>query len=182
MIQQVEFAILDWIQTHLRCNVLDALFPVFTSLANHGEIWIALAVILLFWKRHRQTGLALGAGLLIDMVVCNLTLKPLIGRIRPFAVNTAVELLVKAPHDASFPSAVSFAAAGALWAMGNPLWKPATVVAALMAASRLYLYVHWPTDVLAGVAVGWVCGWLGAMIVKRTARTLEKRKNEKTAG
>ena len=113
MLQTVELAILDWIRGALRSDALDAFFPWFTSLANHGEIWIALAVLLLFWKKTRRAGLSVGAGLLLDYAVCNLTLKPLIGRIRPFAVNAAVELLVAAPTDASFPSghtAVSFAA------------------------------------------------------------------------
>ena len=176
--QQTELAILDWMQTHLRCGALDAFFPWFTSLANHGEVWIALAVLLLFWKKTRQTGLSVGAGLVLDYAVCNLTLKPLIGRIRPFVVNTAVELLVAAPTDASFPSghtAVSFAAAGALYGAGSPLWKPAAVAAALMAVSRLYLYVHWPTDILGGMAVGWLCGLLGAKIVRKAARTLRKQ-------
>lgn len=167
--QQFELAILDWIQLYVRCPVLDRIVPVFTRLNDHGEIWIVLAVVLLLFKKHRQSGLSVGAGLLIDLVVCNLALKPLIGRVRPFLVNTAVELLVEAPSSASFPSghtASSFAAAGALWAMGNPLWKPTVVAAALMAASRMYLYVHWPTDILGGIAVGWLCGVLGARLVR----------------
>ena len=166
--QQTELAILDWMQTHLRCGALDAFFPWFTSLANHGEVWIALAVLLLFWKKTRQTGLSVGAGLVLDYAVCNLTLKPLIGRIRPFVVNTAVELLVAAPTDASFPSghtAVSFAAAGALYGAGSPLWKPAAVAAALMAVSRLYLYVHWPTDILGGALLGWMLGFAARWIL-----------------
>ena len=177
--QTVEFAILDWIQAHLRCELLDAFFPAFTTLANHGEIWILLALCLMLWKSTRKTGLCVAAGLLTDLVVCNLTLKPLIGRIRPFAVNAVVELLVEAPHDASFPSghtAVSFAAVAALKTAGSPLWKPTAVVAALMAFSRLYLYVHWPTDILGGIAVGWLCGWMGVKIVEKTAKTIKNRR------
>ena len=178
MLQSVELNLLDWIQRYLRCGALDAFFPWFTSLANHGEVWIALAVLLLLWRKTRRTGLSVGTGLLLDYAVCNLTLKPLIGRIRPFAVNTAVELLVAAPTDASFPSghtAVSFAAAGALYGAGSPLWKPAAVAAALMAFSRLYLYVHWPTDILGGIVVGWLCGLLGAKIVQKAAKVLRKQ-------
>ena len=177
--QQFELAILDWIQANLRSPFMDRAVALFSSLNNNGEMWILLAIVLILIKKHRQAGLAVGAGLLTDLILCNLTLKPLIGRIRPFVVNAAVELLVEPPASAAFPSghtASSFAAVGALWAMGNPLWKPAAVVAALMAASRLYLYVHWPTDVLAGIAVGWLCGWLGAKLVQYVAEKLKKRK------
>lgn len=177
--QQFELAILDWIQLNLRSPWMDKAVAIFSTMNNNGEMWIVLAIVLVLFRKHRQTGLAVGAGLLTDLVICNWTLKPLIGRIRPFMVNTAVELLVEPPGSAAFPSghtASSFAAVGALWAMGNPLWKPAAVVAALMAASRLYLYVHWPTDVLAGVAVGWFCGWLGAVLVKKASAALAERK------
>ena len=115
----------------------------------------------------------------MNLVITNLTLKPLVGRIRPFAVNTAVELLIAMPGDASFPSghtACSFAAVAALKAAGSPLWKPALLVAVLMGLSRLYLYVHWPTDVLGGMVVGWFAGWIGARLVQLIH---EKRKSFK---
>ena len=179
--QQMELAVLDWIQSCLRSPFMDQIVPAFTRLSNHGEIWIALAVLLMFWKKTRQTGLSVSCGLLLDLAAVNMTLKPLIGRVRPFAVNTAVQLLVEAPHDASFPSghtAVSFAAVGALYASGSKLWKPASVLAALMALSRLYLYVHWPTDIIGGVVVGWLCGWLGAKIVQKAAAAIRNRKKQ----
>lgn len=179
MLQKVELSILDWIQQNLRGEWLDTIMPVFTQFNDNGEIWIAMAVILFLLKKHRQAGLSVGAGLLVDLMVCNWTMKPLIGRVRPFMVNTAVELLVKAPSSASFPSghtASSFAVVGALWAVKHPLWKPAAVVAALMAFSRLYLYVHWPTDILGGIVVGWLCGVLGAKIAAWGKAAFEKRK------
>ena len=156
-LQTLEFSVLDWIQTTLRCPVLDSFFPAFTSLCNHGELWIALSVLLLLMKRHRKAGCCLAVAQITNLVVTNLTLKPLIGRIRPFAVNTAAELLIAMPGDASFPSghtACSFAAAAALKAAGHPLWKPAALVAVLMGLSRLYLYVHWPSDILGGIFLG----------------------------
>ena len=175
--QQFELAILDWIRENLQCPALDAIVPAFSKLNNSGEIWIALAVILFLLKKHRKAGLSVGVGLAMNLVICNLTLKPLIGRVRPFMVNTAVELLVKGPSSGAFPSghtASSFAAVGALWALKHPLWKPAAVVAALMGLSRLYLYVHWPTDVLGGVVVGWLCGALGAKLVQALWKKFKK--------
>ncbi len=168
--QQVELAVLDWIQTHLRCGFLDAVLPVVTRLCDHGEVWIVLAAALLLQRKKRRSGLAISSALVLDLVSCNLILKPLIGRIRPFIVNPAVTLLVDPPRDASFPSghtAASFAAAFALLAMKDPLWKPALVLAFVMAFSRLYLYVHWPSDVLGGVLVGAAAGWGGAWLARR---------------
>ena len=177
--QGIEFAILDWIQAHLRCGFLDAVLPLITRTADHGELWIILALVLLAIRSQRKYGAAVACGLVLDLVSCNLLLKPLVGRIRPFAVNAAVELLVKAPLDASFPSghtAASFAAVFALKAAGSPLWKPALAVAVVIAFSRLYLYVHWPSDVLAGALLGAAVGWAGAKLAEKAGKILEKRK------
>ena len=166
--QSMELAMLDWIQEYLRTPFLDKAVPILTRLNDNGEIWMILAVLLILFKKHRKAGLSVTAGLVLDLVSCNLVLKPMIGRIRPFMVNTAVELLVEAPSSAAFPSghtASSFAAVGALWAGKSPFRKPAAVVAILIALSRLYLYVHWPTDILGGIVVGWVCGYLGAKLI-----------------
>ena len=175
--QTAELAVLDWIQTHLRCGFLDAVLPVISWTCDHGEIWILLAAVLLFWKKHRWTGVSVSFALILDLICCNMILKPRVGRIRPFAVNTAVELLTAPPADASFPSghtAASFAAVFALRASGSPLWKPAAVLASVIAFSRLYLYVHWPTDVLGGILVGAVVGWAGARLGDALRRRRER--------
>ena len=120
---------------------------------------------------------AMSFALILDLICCNIVLKPLVGRIRPFLVNTAVELLTAPPADASFPSghtAASFAAVFALRASGSPLWKPALVLAAGIAFSRLYLYVHWPTDVLGGILVGAAAGWAGARLADALRRRRER--------
>ena len=177
--QAAEFAILDWIQAHLRCGFLDAVLPAISRTANHGELWIILAVILLLIRGQRKYGASVACGLILDLVSCNIILKPLIGRIRPFAVNGLVELLIAAPTDASFPSghtAASFAAVFALKTAGSPLWKPALAVALVIAFSRLYLYVHWPSDVLGGALLGAAVGWAGAKIVEKAENIIAKRK------
>ena len=133
MMQAAELAVLDWLQAHLRCDFLDAVMPWISRICDHGEIWILLAAVLLLLRKHRWTGMSLSFALILDLICCNIVLKPLVGRIRPFLVNTAVELLTAPPADASFPSghtAASFAAVFALRASGSPLWKPALVLAA----------------------------------------------------
>ena len=173
---QTELAALDWIQAHLRCGFLDAVLPWISWTCNHGEIWILLAAILLLLKKQRWTGVSLSFALILDLICCNMIIKPLVGRIRPFAVNTAVELLIAPPADASFPSghtAASFAAVFALWASGSPLWKPAAVLASVIAFSRLYLYVHWPTDILGGILVGAAVGVAGAKLAKTVRKRVE---------
>lgn len=168
--QAVEFAILDWIQAHLRCGLLDILMPAVSFLSNHGEVWIALAAVLLLFPKTRRAGAVVAVALVLDVVCCNMVLKPLFGRVRPCDLNSAVELLVARPLDASFPSghtAASFAAAFALRAAGSRLWLPAALLAAAIAFSRLYLYVHWPSDVLGGAALGIALGYAAEHLMRR---------------
>ena len=172
-----ELAVLDWIQLHLRCAVLDWLLPLVSSWSNHGEVWILLAALLLLLRRQRKYGLAVTLALLLDLAACNLLLKPLIGRVRPFAFRPDLLLLVPPPGDASFPSghtAAAFAMVFALWFSGSPLWRPALALAAVTAFSRLYLYVHWPTDVLGGALLGAAVGWAGAKLAEALLRRLRR--------
>lgn len=138
--------------------------PIITKLGNGGMIWIALAVVLLITRRYRWAGAAMLFALALDAILCNVILKPLVARIRPCDVNTAVQLLIARPTDYSFPSghtAASFAATSALYFGRQKLWKPALVLAVLIAFSRLYLYVHYPTDILAGAMIGVIIGYIG---------------------
>lgn len=176
--QTAELAILNFIQ-QLRCEPLDALMVFVSWTGNHGTIWILLALLLLLLKQQRRHGLSVSCALIFDLVSCNLILKPLISRVRPFIHNTSIELLVFPPLDASFPSghtAASFAVVFALKASGSQLWKPALIWAILMAFSRLYLYVHWPTDVLGGIVLGAAVGWAGARLAQTTELYSKRRK------
>ena len=128
--------------------------------------------------RTRKLGLVVTAALVLEAIPCNLILKPLVARARPFTVNPAVELLITKPTDFSFPSghtSASFAVVSALFFRKERLWIPAGILAALIAFSRLYLYVHYPTDVLAGALVGILAGWIAvkgteAIQVRRHAK------------
>lgn len=167
----IEFAILDWLQT-LHSGVLDKIMIFITTLGNSGAVWIALAAVLLIIPKTRPVGVAVALALILDLITCNLMIKPLVARTRPYEINTAVELLINKPHDYSFPSghsAASFAAASAMFFAGTKprLWVPAVVLGALIAFSRLYLYVHFPTDVLGGIVLGIALGAVSVFIIKK---------------
>lgn len=97
-----DLAILDFIYDNLHCAFLDAVMPVITALGNGGILFIAIAVVMLFFKRTRKTGLMIGCALILGLLVCNLTLKPLVARERPFT-HRAVELLVSRPKGFLVP-------------------------------------------------------------------------------
>ena len=165
----MEIHILDMIQ-NLRTPKGDVVVPLITRLGDAGIIWIILTVLLLIIPKTRKTGVIMMAALLVDVLLCNVFIKNLVARTRPFDVNTAVQLLVAKPRDYSFPSghtAASFASVTALYLAGEKkMWKVALVLAVLIALSRLYLYVHYPTDIIGGVIFGSLSGYLGYKIVE----------------
>lgn len=160
----IEFKILDSIQG-IRTPVGDTAMCLITKLGDAGMVWIILTVILLLIPKTRRTGIVMMAALCIDLVLCNGILKNLFARVRPCDVNTQIQLLIARPDDFSFPSghtAASFAAVAALYFSGERrLWRPALALACLIAFSRLYLYVHYPTDILGGIFVGIAAGYIG---------------------
>lgn len=119
------------------------------------------------------------AALLVDLLLCNVLIKNLVARTRPFDVNTTVKLLIEKPHDYSFPSghtAASFACVAALYLAGEKkMWKAALVAAIMIALSRMYLYVHYPTDIIGGVVFGMLSGYLGYKIVEAIQKRREKK-------
>lgn len=171
--ESFDLPILDWIQAHLQSGFMDFIMPWITLLGDAGIFWIATAVILLFIPKYRKAGLSMGIALLLGVLVCNVTMKPLFHRIRPYDyqeqyLQTLIPLLVDRQHDFSFPSGhtiASFEACTALMLRDKRLGIPATLLAILIAFSRLYLYVHYPTDVIASVFLGIAFGFLGTWIV-----------------
>lgn len=177
-IYSLDFSILDAIQESLRTVWLDTVVPYLTMLGDAGLIWILLTVILLCIPGKRKIGLTMAAGLVVDLILCNGLLKPLVARIRPYDLHPGITLLIKAPTDYSFPSghtSASFTAVFALVFRKDRLWIPALVLALVIAFTRLYLYVHYPSDVFCGILVGLLSGWLGWKITRRWADPLLDR-------
>lgn len=160
-------AILDAIQA-LRTFLGDLLMPWFGVIGDFGAIWIVATILLLIFPQTRRAGVVVAIALVIDVLVVDVFLKPLVARPRPYQVFGDSALLVPPLKDWSFPSghtASSFAAASALYFARSKFWIPATIVAALIAFSRLYVYVHYPTDVLAGFLLGVLFGFIASRIV-----------------
>lgn len=186
--EHFDLPVLEWIAAHLRCGFLDGVMPVVTKLGDAGIFWILLSVVLLLIPKYRKAGLSMGIALLIGLVVCNITLKPLIARPRPYDYQLThfgktIELLIAAPHDFSFPSGhtlASFEAATALLLHDRKWGICAIVLASVIAFSRLYLYVHYPTDVLFALVMGIAFGFLGTWIVKKLSQRFA-RKDKKIA-
>jgi len=153
----IDFKILDFIYNFLKCRFLDVFMPFITSLGDAGFIWIAITVFFLFTKRHRRTGLMLAVGLTLGLILGSIILKPLIARPRPFSYVENMKLLISAPKDFSFPSGhtlASFISAVIFLIEHKKGAKAIFILAVLISFSRLYLYVHFPSDVIVGALLG----------------------------
>ena len=155
-----EFSILYLIQS-LRTPAFDQVVLFITSLANY--VWIILIIWLLLNKPTRKLGVILAVAMILQYLINGGILKHLFARVRPCNVDTTVDLLIKRPKGFSFPSghsAAAFCAVGVLYgAKIRELFWPVLVLAILIGFSRLYLYVHFPTDVLAGALCGFLIGY-----------------------
>lgn len=176
-IQNADWAILHWIQENLRCGALDFILPKLTLLGEAGAIWIAVGLALLISKKYRKYGVCLIAALVAGLLICNIGLKNIVARPRPCWLES-IDLLVNNPKDFSFPSGHTWSAVtGALvaTAANRKFGYVAIPVAVLLAFSRLYLFVHFPSDVLAGAAIGAVLGILAVVLYKHLPEKLCKR-------
>ena len=165
--QNIEFAILDFIREYMTSPIMDKIMVGITSLGNSGAIWIVLAILMLCSKKYRKTGIILAIGLIGSLVIGNIILKPLFHRLRPFQIKEGIELLISAPHDYSFPSGHTLASvisATILLIREKRIGIYALVLAILIAFSRLYLYVHFPTDILGGAVIGAIIGFFSVKI------------------
>lgn len=153
----MDIAVLNWLQQFSN-EWLDTFFKVYTRLSDNGEIWIVLCLLFMCFKKTRKAGFLALCALALQAVLVMFVLKPMIARPRPF-VSYGVPILIPEPGGYSFPSghaAASFAVALMLYFKKVPFKKTIFFFASLMAYSRLYLYVHYPSDVIAGffVALG----------------------------
>lgn len=159
----MEGPVLLWIQQALR-GPLDGLVEIYTQLGNAGLMWIVLSLLMLTRRSTRRAGAAALLAMVLGLLVTNLTIKPLVSRPRPWLDVPGLVALVTENDPNSFPSGHSCAAfaAGMSWRRELPRkWMKwlSVVLAVCMALSRLYVGVHYPSDVLTGSLIGCVCAW-----------------------
>ena len=179
-IQQLDEQALVWIAEHLRCALLDPFMKLYTQLGNTGMLFIVLGLVMLCFQRTRRAGASALCAMLIGLIVVNFTIKPLAARERPWVVMEGFVNLVPEGDPNSFPSGhtnAAFAFALAVCMSAPERWMKigAVCAAAVMGLSRLYVGVHFPSDVLAGAVIGSLCGLLGAWVVKKAWERIHQR-------
>lgn len=182
-ITNIDFSILYWIQDNLRNSFTDFVMPLFSNLQDGGLIWISIAVVMLFFKRTRYCGIAVLLAMGIDTLITEYGIKNVVCRVRPCNLVDDVNMLVEKPTSYSFPSNHSASAfAGAVAVMltiKKKAWTiPAFVFSGIIAFSRMYVFVHFPSDVFAGILIGSTISVLVCYLMKKTGfKALLEQKN-----
>lgn len=170
----MEFEILYALQ-NLHNPVLDKIMVVITTLGDGGIFWIIVGLVMLIFKKTRKCGVMMLLTMAICYVVGNIALKNIIGRPRPCSIDSSVPLLIPFPSEYSFPSGHTlhgFAAATAIFLHFKKPGIAALMLASLIAFSRMYLFVHFPTDILGGIILGVTM----AVVVYCVEKKMAKRK------
>ena len=180
---EFEIKILDCIQEHLRFGFLDDMMVLLTRLADDGIVWIILAIALICFKQTRKMGITLGLSLLLGLLVGNLGLKNLFVRPRPYTVNPEIvpNMLIERLSDYSFPSGHTrccFESGMAMFLCDKRFGKVAFVLGGFIGFSRIYLYIHYPTDVIAGALLGLLNGFIAFIIVDKIYKAIDNKKSK----
>lgn len=153
---QIDFTILNFIKQNFSCAFFDFIMPKITMLADKGFLWILCGIILLFIKKYRKYGICMLVCLAIGATVTSAVIKPIVARPRPFIQTDNIKLLIDAPKDMSFPSGHTMASvisAIIITAVSKKAGIIAWITAVLIIFSRLYLYVHFPSDIAASAVI-----------------------------
>lgn len=155
--------------------ILDELMTFVSMLGNAGLLWIGLAIVLLCIPKTRKCGGQMALSMLLTFIIGNLILKNVVARERPCWIDDTIPLLLNSPVDYSFPSGHTmngFTAALTLFFYNKKWGTVALILAAVIAFSRLYHFVHFPTDVLAGIVIGVV----SAVVMQKIFQYWSQRK------
>ena len=167
-----------FLQESVRNPILDNLMIFITSLGNGGMIWIVATIALLIPKKTRKAGIMSAAALLGSLIINNNIVKNIVQRPRPFVTFTDLQIIIPTPSEFSFPSghtSSSFAAAAVFYRhLPKKIGLPSVILAGMIGFSRLYVGVHYPTDVIAGVIMGILLSYLAEYLVDLFAKKLKK--------
>ena len=158
--QKIDIQILDFIDRYLQFTILDRIMLIITRMGNGGLVWILLSIYLIYSNNYRIEGYMVIISMVLTAILGEGLIKHLIKRTRPFIKIDQRILLISKPMTYSFPSghaASSFAVAGVFIKMNTDISIYITILASLIAFSRLYLNVHYLSDVLIGVILGLLC-------------------------
>ena len=179
-----ESGALVWIEQNLRHPIIDPIMFFFSWINNAGLWAILMVLMLLVYKKYRDVGVTAMVSLAMEFFLINVVVKPWVQRIRPYDVNEAIHILVETPTDYSFPSGhtgAAFAVAFVVLLCMSWKWGVSVIaVASMIAFSRLYNGVHYPTDVLGALVIAFVTALLASKLVyPRIHGWLERKKPEK---
>lgn len=181
-IADIDGGILLFIQENIRNEILTPVFRAITALGNSGIVWIILSLLLLVPEKTRKAGVMSLAALLVSLLINNMILKNLVARVRPYETIEGLTALIPKPWDYSFPSGHTGSSFASAWVFYRKLPKrfgiPALVLAGLIGLSRLYLGVHYPTDVLFGVIGGIISGLIAVWLIDEFYRKTADRKKK----
>ena len=166
MVETFDTSILDFFLS-IRNPVLTPIFRIFTWMGEFGTVWIVVGLVFFIRKQTRIVGVMLLLALLLELIFCNGIIKNIVARLRPF-VGIDVDTIIRHPGEYSFPSGHTATAAAAIVVIWHHNWRQGIFVAALgslIAASRMYFYVHYPTDILGGLLIGALLGTISIVLV-----------------
>lgn len=177
-LQNLDGGFLLFLQGSVRNQVLNSIMIFITSLGDGGMIWIAATILLLIPKKTRKIGIMSAVALLGSLIINNNIVKNIVQRPRPFVTFTDLQIIIPTPSEFSFPSghtSSSFAAAAVFYRyLPKKLGIPSVILAGLIGFSRLYVGVHYPTDVIAGAIMGISLSYMAEFLVSFVSRKLKK--------